>query len=85
MEKFIFTYGTEYHPYRGGWTEVIAQDYAAACAAFRAVHPDRIPGVLDCSSVYTEKVFHRTSMAGPDGNFGCRCHETITFSVEVHG
>lgn len=85
MEKFYFTYGTAGQPYRGGWTEVIAPGYEAACAAFRAVHPDRIPGVINCCSVYAEKGFLKSGMAGPDGNFGFRCHETITLSVEVHG
>lgn len=84
MEKFVFTYGTEGQPFVGGWTEVIAPDRQAACAAFRAVHPDKTEGLLNCSSVYSEAEFKRTVMAGPKGNFGARCHETIILSVEVH-
>ena len=34
MAKYIFTYGTEGHPFFGGWTEVEAQDWQAAYAAF---------------------------------------------------
>lgn len=46
MTKYIFTYGTEGQPFAGGWTEVIAPDRQAACAAFRAIHPDRVEGLL---------------------------------------
>ena len=41
MPIFYFTYGSEGHPYYGGWTEVEAPDSNAACAAFRAYHPDQ--------------------------------------------
>lgn len=84
MPKFYFTYGTDGQPYCGGWTEVIAPDFAAACAVFRAVHPDKIPGLLNCSSVYSEEIFLKTEMAA-EGNFGAFCHETIVLGVEVHG
>ena len=40
MPKFYFTYGAEGQPFVGGWTEVEAPDGHAACAAFRAYHPD---------------------------------------------
>ena len=77
MKKFYFTYGTEGQPFYGGWTEVLAPDEEAACVAFRHFHPDKIPGLLNCSSIYTEGVFKGTTMAGPCGNFGAKCHETI--------
>lgn len=41
MAKFYFTYGTDGQPFFGGWTEVEAPDAHAACAAFRAYHPDK--------------------------------------------
>ena len=54
LEKFYFTYGSDdVQPYCGGWTEVWAPNYQMACQAFRAVHPDRIPNILNCSSVCT--------------------------------
>lgn len=84
MPKFYFTYGSEGHPFVGGWTEVEAQAFYAACAAFRAFHPDKTPGLLNCCSVYEEDNFKQTSMYGPAGNFGYRCHETITLRRELH-
>ena len=45
MPKFYFTYGTEGQPFVGGWTEVEAPDGHAACAAFRACHPDKTEGL----------------------------------------
>lgn len=78
MARFYFTYGLEGQPYVGGWTEVIAENRPAAEAAFRAFHPDRHPGLLNCSSIYDENVFKRTSMSGPKGNFDMHCHEVIS-------
>lgn len=83
MPIFYFTYGSEGHPYYGGWTEVEAPDSNAACAAFRAYHPDQTKGLLNCSYVYDETSFRRTVMSGPAGNFGRRCHETITLRREA--
>lgn len=82
MPKFYFTYGTEGQPFRGGWTEVEATDGHAACAAFRVYHPDKIEGLLNCSSVYTEEQFKSTEMF-TTGNFGLRCHETIILRREA--
>ncbi len=83
MPKFYFTYGSEGQPFFGGWTEVEAPDRRTACAAFRAFHPDKTEGLLNCCSVYEEEDFKRTSMYGPGGNFGYRCHETITLRREL--
>lgn len=82
MAKFYFTYGSEGQPYVGGWTEVEAPNIHAACGAFRAFHPDKIEGLLNCCSVYPEDIFLDTEMSGPGGNFGYRCHETITLRRE---
>ena len=82
MPKFYFTYGSEGQPFYGGWTEVEAPDEHAACAAFRAFHPDKTEGLLNCCSVYEEERFKRSTMYGPGGNFGCRCHEIITLRRE---
>lgn len=78
METFYFTYGTDGQPFVGGWTEIEAPTMEVACALFRAYHPDKEKGLLNCSSVYTTAWFEKTRMNGPDGNFGRRCHERIT-------
>lgn len=83
MPKFYFTYGTGGQPYYGGWTEIEAPDGHAACAAFRAFHPDKIEGILNCSSVYGEADFNRSGMAGVNGNFHRFCHEKITITREI--
>ncbi len=82
MKTFYFTYGTEGQPFRGGWTEIEAENRQTACAVFRACHPDRMEGVLNCSSVYDEEQFSKTRMA-KEGNFGARCHERITLKREL--
>lgn len=78
MTKFYFTYGSEGHPFIGGWTEVEAPDEDTACAAFQAFHADGSNDLLNCCGVYDEANFKRTKMYGPKGNFGYRCHEKIT-------
>lgn len=82
MARFYFTYGTEGQPFYGGWSVVEAPDRHMACSAFRAYHPDKTEGLLNCSSIYDEDLFQSTSMA-VDGNFGARCHEIIRLSREV--
>ena len=79
--RFYFTYGTGGQPFTGGWTEVEAPTRAAACMAFRAYHPDRIEGIVNCASIYSEEQFRQTEMYRI-GNFGCRCQETITLRRE---
>lgn len=83
MPKFYFTYGTGGQPFVGGWTEVEAPDYHSACAAFRAFHPDKIEGLLNCSDVYDEARFELSQMNGPEGNFGRHCLETIILRREL--
>ena len=72
MAKFYFTYGTDGQPFFGGWTEVEAPDAHAACAAFRAYHPDKTEGLVNCSSIYDEEKFKLTGMYR-ESNFGFRC------------
>lgn len=57
-------------------------NYGAACAAFRAYHPDKTEGLLNCSSVYDEEHFKQTEMYR-SGNFDRRCHEVITLRREA--
>jgi hypothetical protein len=77
MARFYFTYGLEGQPFVGGWTEVEAPNGRVACAAFRAYHPDKTEGLLNCSGVYNEVQFQHTEMC-KKGNFHARCHEVIT-------
>lgn len=78
MAKFYFTYGIEGQPFSGGWTEVVAPTARVAAAAFRAYHPDKIEGVLNCADMYTEEQFNSSGMNGESGNRGAFCHEVIT-------
>lgn len=82
--RFYYTYGTEGHPFYGGWSVVEAPDRDAADAAFRAYHPDKRSGLLNCCNIHTEEYFQKTAMAA-EGNFGYRCQEIITLSREVLG
>ena len=81
METFYFTYGLEGQPFVGGWTEIIAPDSRTAIDVFRAFHPDKFEGILNCASFYREKVFIGTKMY-KDGNFGARCHEKIVITQQ---
>ena len=82
MAKFYFTYGSSrQYDFQGGWTEVEASDIEAACAAFRAHHPDKNRGILNCGMVYTEEQFKATRMY-TEGNLGAYCHEKITLLRE---
>ncbi len=81
MKKYYFTYGTEGQPFVGGWTEIEAPTVDLACAAFRAVHPDKTPGILNCCCFYTEEAFLKSCMAGPDGNHHKFCYERISIMV----
>lgn len=81
METFYFTYGTDKNfPFQGGWTEVHAADRNQAVALFRREHPDRSPGLVNCSSIYTEKQFQdKVLPLYKDGDAFWRvCHECIT-------
>lgn len=83
MEKFYFTYGTDSgYPFRGGWTLIIAPDEKTATQIFRAFHPDRWSGCLNCSDYYRADRFEQSDMY-KTGNFGAYCHETIRVSREI--
>lgn len=81
--KFYFTYGSDGHPFVGGWTEVEASDVHTACHLFRAVHPDKISGIMNCSCCYSQEQFNATRM-GETGNFDQFCHERITHHLRLN-
>ena len=77
MSTYFFTYGTDDGmPYYGGWTEIEAPDAHTACELFRAYHPDKKEGFLNCSLVYSKDSFDKTEMP-KTGNFGKFCVERI--------
>lgn len=77
LQTFYFTYGNyEGYPFQGGWTMVIAYDYASAVAVFRAYHPDRSEGAVNCADIYFASVFEASGM-GESGNLGKYCREII--------
>lgn len=81
--KVYFTYGTsENQPFIGGWTEVEAPDIKTACALFRAYHPDKTEGILNCADYYTEEQFKDTTMH-EEGNYGYRCRERISLTHKL--
>ena len=84
MKNFYFTYGTEGQPFYGGWTKIEAPNAKIACSIFRAIHPDKVEGLLNCCSMYTEEDFHKTSM-WRHGNFGIHEHEVILMQHIVVG
>ena len=78
-KRYFFTYGTAGQPFVGGWTEIKAPSYECAVNVFKAYHPNKIEGMLNCADIYTEKAMKSTEM-WKIGNFGARCHECITVS-----
>lgn len=83
MSRFYFTYGNCIRfPFRGGWTVVEAENIDQAENLFRAAHPDRNPGVLNCAGVYTEENFKRTKMFEQGSNYGAGVREFIRLAVD---
>jgi len=83
-KKFYFTYGSEGHPFPGGWTLVKALDREMACAIFRAFHPDHIPGLVNCCGIYGEDEFKKSKMY-TNGNLGHRCWEELSATRKLRG
>ena len=55
MAKFYFTYGTdEEFPFRGGWSEVEADNLSIAVEIFNLMHPKRKSGCHERISVTRE-------------------------------
>ena len=71
---YYFTFGTDGHPFDGGWIEVVANDQIEAEHFFKKQYPNpRNRELLNCAGIYTEREFKRTSMY-IKGNFGEKCH-----------
>ena len=82
MRNYYFTYGSEGHPFVGGWTRVIACNIHDAVDLFRKVHPDKTEGFLNCAAHYIDTQFYKTSM-WHKGNFGSYEQEVIVKSPEL--
>lgn len=68
MKNYYFTYGTDGHPFVGGWTKIEAPNRQIAIDIFNSIHPKKSEFV-NCSSIYDEEEFHKTSM-WRNGNYG---------------
>ena len=80
--KFYYTFGTDPRfPFYRGWVEVIADNRDKADALFRAMWPDRTPGILNCAFVYTEERFKTTPMY--KGHPEEKYHGTLGFYKEA--
>lgn len=84
MKNYYFTYGTEGHPFVGGWTKIEAPSRQIAVAIFRAIHPDVLDGLVNCCSIYDEELFRQTSMWSK-GNFGKHEQEVVLMQHIVIG
>ena len=82
MGKFYFTYGTEGHPFYGGWTVVTAPDMNSAIAVFKMVHPCKHGDTVNCAGIYTEEFFNTRPMS-QKGNFGAFAVEEISLSRTI--
>lgn len=75
--KFYFTFGTsERFPYQGGWVEVFAHDCDEAIQKFNENYGMIEKDVVNCSFIYSEKEFKKTSMF-TGSNKGDKCHEVL--------
>lgn len=69
--KFYFTYGTE-GIFRGGWTEVEAENYSTAMDIFYNAHNSN-----NYCTCYNEEQWANTSMSKSGTNLGHGCHEVL--------
>ena len=84
IKNYYFTYGTSTKmPFQKGWTKIEAPSRKAAVEIFRAYHPDINEGIINCSSIYDEDSFKKTTMWS-EGNFGAHEVEVILMQhIEV--
>lgn len=81
--KYYFTYGSsDNFPYQCGWTKVIAESRAQAIAVFRAAHPDKHEGFVNCAFIYDEEAFKKSGMLEA-GNGGAKEVEVLGLYREV--
>lgn len=77
MVSTFFTYGTaKQFPFINGYTEIVASTTEECIKIFRALHPDKTPGIVNCAFIYKEKEFNEI----PD-KFKGKCHERYELLV----
>lgn len=80
---FYFTYGLgPTQAYKGGWTEVEAEDRKTAMDAYYIFHKLNADQTRPFDSVRDEKMFLSSSMP-KNGNWGAYCHDRIVIHREV--
>lgn len=95
MSTFYFTYeGVDFlpqlgeppykQPYKGGWTEVVADGALSAHAIYNDIHPQSYgrSGFWFYSRILNKESFRRSGFAETGIN-GYKCVERITVNVEV--
>lgn len=95
MAKFYFTYeGTDFRvrlgkppyrqPYKGGWTEVVADDVLSAHSIYNDIHPQARgrEGFWFYNRVFDEADFIKSGFAETGIN-GLFCVERISLNVDI--
>lgn len=82
MNKYYFTFGSEGHPYVGGWITIEADNMELATQIFRILYPDKNNGFLRYAFRYTEDEFKRTIMYEKGSNLGAACHCEIKLEIK---
>ncbi len=81
-QPYYFTYGTDDRfPFKGGWSEVWAEDVVEATKIFNLVHPNPDGIYVNCAGIYNDDDFTKTSMCEKDSNLGHSCWEIIDLLV----
>lgn len=87
MNNYYYTFGAnEQFPYQNGWIVIQADTRNTADTIFTHFYPNRNPNnpLLNCSFVYEENDFKRTSMYKNNSNMGFGCHKTFTLHHNVN-
>lgn len=93
MAKFYFTYeGTDFlatcgqtpyrQPYKGGWTEVVADGALSAHAIYDDIHPHSRGSFWFYNRVLNEESFRMSGFAETGIN-GYKCVERISLKVDI--
>ena len=74
--EVLFSFGDwKGFPYQGGYVIINARTKAEAIREFRSRFPDKTPGKLNCSDIYTDP--KNIQEFKNNGNLGAGCHQYI--------
>ncbi len=74
--EFLFSFGSsQQFPFQGGYIIINASDSKKAVNEYRKRYPDRTPGILNCSDIYTNP--DTIQDFKQNGNLGAGCHAYI--------